>query len=243
VVLINRLSASASEIFAGAIQDYHRGLVVGSQSFGKGTVQTLTPLKSQGDLKITESKFYRVSGDSTQHRGVIPDILMPELIDTTEVGESSYDTALAWSKTQPVRHGTYFSLNELIDQLSQQHNQRISANPDFIYLNERKSLLAALNTKKAVSLQESKRLKEKASIEMKSLAIENKRRQSKGLATYKNFTEYKDETEKKNKERAANAGTTTIDIKDDAILNEAGYILKDFIDLLKESPNQVASTP
>lgn len=242
VVLINRLSASASEIFAGAIQDYHRGLVVGSQSFGKGTVQTLTPLKSQGDLKITESKFYRVSGDSTQHRGVIPDILMPELINTTEVGESTYDTALSWSKTQPVRHGTYFSLNKLIDQLSQQHNQRTSANPDFIYLEERKSLLAVLNKKKAVSLQESKRLKEKASVEMQSLAIENKRRQSKGLVTYNSFTEYKDETEKENKKRAANAGTTTIDIKDDAILSEAGYILKDFIDLLKKSPDQVALT-
>ncbi|MFT5421350.1 MAG: carboxyl-terminal processing protease [Candidatus Endobugula sp.] len=243
VVLINRLSASASEIFAGAIQDYHRGLVVGSQSFGKGTVQTLTPLKSQGDLKITESKFYRVSGDSTQHRGVIPDILMPELIDITEVGESSYATALSWSKTLPERYGTYFSLNELIEQLSQQHNQRIDANPDFIYLNERKSLLAALNKKKTVSLQESKRLKEKASIEMQSLAIENKRRLSKGLTAYANFSEYKDETEKENIKRAANAGATTIDIKNDAILSEAGYILKDFINQLKKSPKQVALTP
>jgi carboxyl-terminal processing protease len=76
VVLINRLSASASEIFAGAIQDYGRGLIVGTQSFGKGTVQVMTPLK-QGQLKLTESKFYRVSGDSTQERGVVPDIVLP----------------------------------------------------------------------------------------------------------------------------------------------------------------------
>ena len=76
VVLINRLSASASEIFAGAIQDYNRGLIVGSQSFGKGTVQSLTPLR-HGQLKLTESKFYRISGDSTQHRGIVPDIDFP----------------------------------------------------------------------------------------------------------------------------------------------------------------------
>jgi carboxyl-terminal processing protease len=153
VVLINRLSASASEIFAGAIQDYNRGLIVGSQSFGKGTVQTLKPLKSQGELKITESKFYRVSGESTQHRGVIPDISMPELIDTKEVGESSYDTALSWSKTQPVRHGTYFSLENILTLLNNKHRERIQHNPDFIYLNEQKALLKHINTRKVVSLQ------------------------------------------------------------------------------------------
>ena len=76
VVMINRLSASASEIFAGAIQDYERGLIVGDRSFGKGTVQTLIPL-TEGQLKLTESKFYRISGDSTQHRGVVPDITLP----------------------------------------------------------------------------------------------------------------------------------------------------------------------
>jgi carboxyl-terminal processing protease len=240
VVLINRLSASASEIFAGAIQDYHRGLVVGSQSFGKGTVQTLTPLKSQGELKITESKFYRVSGESTQHRGVVPDIFMPELIDTKEVGESSYDTALAWSKTEAVPHGTYFSLNTLINELAKKHQQRVTSNPDFIYLNERKALLSTLNDKKTVSLQEKKRLEEKNSLEKISLEIENKRRTLKGLVAYNNFEEYKKESEKENEKAAATAGTTTIDTKDDAILNETGYILKDFVDYLSSAKSKVA---
>lgn len=235
VVLINRLSASASEIFAGAIQDYSRGLVVGSQSFGKGTVQTLTPLKSQGELKITESKFYRVSGESTQHRGVIPDVSMPELIDTKEVGESSYDTALAWSKTQPVPHGSYFSLSGILASLSTKHQQRISQNPDFVYLNERKTLLEQVNIKKAISLKEDDRIKEKNLLEKNSLAIENKRRKVKGLAVYADFAAYQDASEKENEKRAAQAGTTTIDTEDDAILNEAGYILKDFIQLLQKS--------
>ncbi|PHQ87865.1 MAG: tail-specific protease, partial [Thalassobium sp.] len=87
-VLVNRLSASASEIFAGAIQDYGRGLIVGGQTFGKGTVQSLRPL-TQGQLKITQAKFYRVSGDSTQHQGVIPDVLFPSLFDKEKIGESA----------------------------------------------------------------------------------------------------------------------------------------------------------
>lgn len=240
VVLINRLSASASEIFAGAIQDYNRGIIVGSQSFGKGTVQTLKPLTSQGELKITESKFYRVSGESTQHRGVIPDIHLPELIDPSEVGESSYDTALSWSKTEPVRHGTYFSLDKIVPPLAERHQQRINNNPDFIYLKERKSFLEILNARKTVSLKEEKRLKEKAHMEKISLDIENKRRKAKGLEIYKNFSEFQEETDKENEKRAATAGTTTIDTKDDAILKETSYILKDFIDMLSSFKDKVA---
>lgn len=243
VILINRLSASASEIFAGAIQDYNRGLIVGSQSFGKGTVQTLTPLKSQGELKMTESKFYRVSGESTQHRGVIPDIAMPEIIDVSEVGESSYDTALPWSKTFPVRHGNYLSLDKFISTLSQLHKKRVNSNPDFIYINERKALINSTNSKKLVHLKEEKRLEEKADIEKKSLSIENKRRKAKGQTIFKTFEELTEYEKKKSEERSANAGTTTIDIKDDAILKEAGYILKDFVDLLLQPSGRVAKTP
>lgn len=240
VVLINRLSASASEIFAGAIQDYSRGLIVGSQSFGKGTVQTLTPLKSQGELKITESKFYRVSGESTQHRGVIPDISMPELIDTAEVGESSYDTALAWSKTQPVRHDTYFSLDEILTPLTHLHEKRVRHNPDFIYLNEQKDFLKQVNARTVVYLQEEKRIKEKELLEKNTLAIENKRRKTKGLTLYNDFDAFKKATEEENEKRAASSGTTTIDTEDDAILNEAGYILKDFINMIKKAREQLA---
>ncbi len=240
LVLINRLSASASEIFAGAIQDYNRGIIVGSQSFGKGTVQTLLPLKAQGELKITESKFYRVSGESTQHRGVIPDILMPELVNPEEIGESSYDTALAWSKTNPVRHGTYFSLEQLLPILSKNHEQRIKNDPGFIYLQERKNLFDRLADKKTISLNEKSRLREKKELEDKTLAIENRLRESKDLPIFKDYDEYKNDNDEKNKAREATAGSTLIDTEDDSVLTESGYILRDYISVLQKIRNQLA---
>jgi carboxyl-terminal processing protease len=94
-LLVNRLSASASEIFAGAMQDYHRALIIGGQTFGKGTVQTIQPL-NHGELKLTLAKFYRVSGQSTQHQGVLPDIDYPSIIDTKEIGESALPEAMPW---------------------------------------------------------------------------------------------------------------------------------------------------
>ena len=94
-VLVDRLSASASEIFAGAMQDYHRALILGGQTFGKGTVQTIQPL-NHGELKLTLAKFYRVSGQSTQHQGVLPDIAYPDIVDTKEIGESALPEAMPW---------------------------------------------------------------------------------------------------------------------------------------------------
>jgi carboxyl-terminal processing protease len=232
VVMINRLSASASEIFAGAIQDYQRGLIVGSQSFGKGTVQSLTPLETRGDLKITESKFYRVSGESTQHRGVIPDIQFPELLDKEKIGESSYDTALAWSKTYPASHPKYLPILDILSPLKERHDARIQQDPDFIYLTEQKSLLDEVANKEMISLNESKRLKEKQELETATLALENKRRQLKGLAIFEDYEKFKENNEEKNKERESNAGTTVIDTEDDAMLQEAAHILKDFVELL-----------
>ncbi|MGH1486707.1 MAG: carboxy terminal-processing peptidase [Cellvibrionaceae bacterium] len=241
VVMINRLSASASEIFAGAIQDYKRGLIVGSQSFGKGTVQSLTPLDSRGDLKITESKFYRVSGESTQHRGVIPDISFPELLDKEKIGESSYDTALEWSKTRAVSYPQYLPINTILSPLTERHTNRIAEDPDFIYINEQKSLLDRYTGKDFISLNENVRLQEKKELEKATLALENKRRKAKGLKKFKQYEDLKEFNEEKNKRTAATAGTTVIDTEDDAMLREAGYILKDFTELLsKGSSSKVA---
>jgi carboxyl-terminal processing protease len=115
-VLVNRFSASASEIFAGAIQDYGRGIIIGSTTFGKGSVQNLVDLK-HGRLKITEAKFYRISGDSTQHRGVIPDVTLPNLIDPDEIGESSYDNALPWDRIHPTPHQNYFKIDSYLPKI------------------------------------------------------------------------------------------------------------------------------
>src|SRR5487761_2151808 len=109
MVLVDRLSASASEIFAGAIQDYGRGLIVGQQTYGKGTVQNAHPLNytifgrtpDLGQLNVTIGKYYRVTGGSTQDRGVTPDIVLPSMIDVADVGESTHDRALPWDHIRP----------------------------------------------------------------------------------------------------------------------------------------------
>ena len=112
-VLVNRLSASASEIFAGAIQDYGRGLVVGSSTFGKGTVQTLNDL-SHGQIKLTRAKFYRITGKSTQNRGVEPDISFPSLIDPERIGESSRNNALGWDTVQRCCRYRHYGTPEIL---------------------------------------------------------------------------------------------------------------------------------
>jgi len=132
VVLVNRYSASASEIFAAAMQDYKRALIVGSQTYGKGTVQTFGDLSS-GQIKFTQAKFYRVSGASTQHQGVIPDIELPSLTDPTRVGESTQDHALQWDQVKPVDHKTYFAFEQVIPQLQTQQEVRNQSSADWQY--------------------------------------------------------------------------------------------------------------
>ncbi|MBX2807794.1 MAG: carboxy terminal-processing peptidase [Cellvibrionaceae bacterium] len=241
IVMINRLSASASEIFAGAIQDYSRGLIVGSQSFGKGTVQGLHPLNNPGDLKITESKFYRVSGESTQHRGVVPDILFPESVDIDKVGESSYKTALPWSVTDPVKHQQYIPIHKFIAPLNQQHQARITSNPDFIYMKELKALLAGYSDAETISLNEKIRIQEQQAFEEQSLSIENKRRKAKGEPVYASYSLLKEDNKKQNEARDVVAGTTVIDLDNDALLKETGYILSDYISLLAEETQKNAT--
>jgi carboxyl-terminal processing protease len=160
MVLIDRLSASASEIFAGAIQDYGRGLIVGSQSFGKGTVQSVQSLPS-GQLKLTESKFYRISGDSTQHKGVLPDIELPSLFNPTDIGESSYLNALGWDQIRGIPHRRYDDYREFIDELMQSHKQRMQTNADMQYLVGTIALAEERRSQKTVSLNEQARIAER----------------------------------------------------------------------------------
>lgn len=134
-VLVNRASASASEIFAGAIQDYQRGIVLGGQTFGKGTVQEIIPM-NYGQVKLTRSKFYRISGASTQHRGVLPDIEFPDRYQAIEtMGESNLDGALPWDTVRPVEYRTYLPLREILPELQARHQERAADDPDFVYLN------------------------------------------------------------------------------------------------------------
>ena len=179
-VMINRLSASASEIFAGAIQDYGRGIIVGEQSFGKGTVQSLVPLQ-EGQLKITESKFYRVSGGSTQHRGVVPDINYPSLFDPEKIGESALDNALAWDQIAPTRFNRYNNYDTIIPTLASLHNARAANDPDYQFLQDQVDLAQGARAISVLPLQQSGRIAMRNEQEALALAIENKRRLSKGL--------------------------------------------------------------
>lgn len=234
VVLIDRLSASASEIFAGAIQDYGRGIVIGDQSFGKGSVQSIVPL-SHGELKITESKFYRISGDSTQHRGVVPDIQLPSLIDKDKVGESSDDNrnALPWDRIHAAPHETYFDIPNLLPWINERHQARIKTDPDFVFLNEQARLMEELKDQKTQSLRLATRQAEQAQQEARMLDMENRRRKAKNLPLYESYADIRAKDEAEEKESEARADTTQIDPSNDPLLQEAGQVLADFIHQLQ----------
>jgi carboxyl-terminal processing protease len=219
VVLTNRLSASASEIFAGAIQDYGRGLVVGSQTFGKGTVQTLIPL-FRGQMKVTNAKFYRVSGESTQHRGVIPDILYPEIYDTDKIGESSLEEALPWDKIPASKYTGHADIDPSLQKITQQHMQRIKNNPDFAYLNQQVELLKELRNDTTISLNIETREIERKETEKKRLDLENQRRIAKGMKPLDSLKSGDDDKKDDSEDKS-----------EDALLKEGGEILVDFMTL------------
>lgn len=180
-VLVNRLSASASEIFAGAIQDYGRGLILGTSTFGKGTVQTLNDL-SHGQIKLTRAKFYRISGDSTQNRGVEPDIIFPSLIDPERIGESSLDNALEWDTVQNVQYRRYGEPESVLEKLIAQHDTRAQNNPNFRYLERQSTLARQLREQHtSVSLNREQRKREMEAQEAEQLSLENQRRRALGL--------------------------------------------------------------
>ena len=218
-VLVNRLSASASEIFAGAIQDYGRGIVIGGQTFGKGTVQSLRPLRN-GQLKITQAKFYRVSGESTQHQGVIPDILFPSLFDKDKIGESALEEALPWDTIRPAQFRSSTQVRDVVGQLREEHQSRVKNDPDFVYLRAQKVLIEELRKQTSISLNEKDREQERKDNESRRLALENERRKAKGMPLLDkiededNLEETDPESRKENKE-------------DDALLVESGHILLD----------------
>lgn len=187
-VLVNRLSASASEIFAGAIQDYHRGIVVGTQTYGKGTVQAMLPL-SHGQITLTQQKFYRITGDSTQNRGVIPDISLPSLYNISEVGENTLEAALPWDKIRSAHFRQFNDFSDKLPKLLQLHEKRIKVDPDFIHLTETNRLIEERRQVREISLNENDRREEKKTLEEKQLTLENQRRTALKLPLLKSLEE------------------------------------------------------
>ncbi|NWL45011.1 tail-specific protease [Pseudomonas alloputida] len=219
-LLVNRLSASASEIFAGAMQDYHRALIIGGQTFGKGTVQTIQPL-NHGELKLTLAKFYRVSGQSTQHQGVLPDIDYPSIIDTKEIGESALPEAMPWDTIRPVVKPAADPFRPFLAQLKAQHEARSDKDAEFTYIRDRLALTQKLMNEKTVSLNEQERRARHDSIEAKQLALENTRRKAKGEEPLKEL--------KKEDEDALPVEDENTKPEDDAYLAETGRILIDYL--------------
>ena len=201
-VLINRFSASASEIFAAAIQDYERGVIIGQTTFGKGTVQNLYPLdqylqpegdEGYGQLTLTIGKYYRVTGESTQHRGVNPDIILPSNIDAEEFGESVRETALPWDTIQTTRFRAGDPLDTTIDSLIVSHSERAKDDPNVQYLQEFIDSDRELRDRKTVSLNIETRRAEREENMERALQLENKRRAALGLEAVASLEELEDD--------------------------------------------------
>jgi len=182
-VLVDRYSASASEIFAAAMQDYGRAVVIGEQTFGKGTVQQHKGLgraydlydNPLGSVQYTIAKFYRINGGSTQHKGVIPDISFPSAIDPAEWGESQEDNALPWDSIIRAKYNSVDNLKPAISYIAKQHAERIKTEPEFNYVFEDITRYKEEKDRKTISLMEATRIKEKDENEARALARTNER--------------------------------------------------------------------
>lgn len=185
VVMIDRFSASASEIFAGAIQDYGRGLIVGERSFGKGTVQNPASLsrdnKRKSKIKYTNAQFFRVNGSSTQYKGVVPDLILNSGQEDNEFGERSYDNALPWSSTRAATYRTNSFPVGMLEVLNSKHLQRSAQSPAFEYLRQASARSLANKDIKSISLNQKRRQDDQDQREKAVLTDLNAYRKSLGL--------------------------------------------------------------
>ena len=225
-VMVDRYSASASEIFAGAIQDYQRGIIIGQKTFGKGTVQKLDNL-SLGQIKITESKFYRITGAGMQGKGIHPDINLPSSWDIEEIGESSYERALPWDEIKPIRFQKFSMGSALISKLYDEHIIRLKQNPNLQYILDIRERYEMQKDKDAISLNLATRRNEKLDRQIWALQVENKRRASLNLEVFSSFKEMEDHNDKRDEENKNKK--LDFDLDNDYLLIEGTQILSDYM--------------
>jgi carboxyl-terminal processing protease len=234
-VLVDRLSASASEIFAGAIQDYHRGVILGQTTFGKGTVQNLVPLDrwsadktDNGQLTVTIGKFYRVTGESTQHRGVVPDVPLASVLDTKEIGESALESALPWDRIPgvPFRTSNITPVTPPVTALATSEDERAQHDPDYKWLMSDIAAIDSVREQHSVSLNLKERRDERTRLDKERLDRENSRRAAKNLPPVKSI----EELEKSNKDEAA-----------DVVLDQATQVMADMVTGGHPLPQQKAA--
>jgi carboxyl-terminal processing protease len=264
-VLVNRYSASASEIFAGALQDYHRAYILGQRTFGKGTVQNLIPLDRwpsqkplSGQITVTIGKFYRVTGESTQHRGVEPDVQLPSAIDMTEVGESSLEAALPWDRIQPAPFTAWHDEHPVIalTSLVSEETTREQHDPDYRYLVDDVAALNKVRAEKTLSLNLKVRQEERTRVDKERLDRANQRLLAEGQPAVKTVEELDsqeaaggDGIEGTRAKRGAGSsapgssapsgsapGPAPVSTPPDLVLGEATQVMADI--LLGNSPNQ-----
>lgn len=232
-VLVDGYSASASEIFAGAIQDYRRGIIIGEPTFGKGTVQNLVNLNrfsrnkdDLGQLKVTIAQFFRVNGDSTQYRGVTPDLVWSTSMQDEEFGERAYENAIPWRHIREARYVPFDDSEEIGDMIfnmvSEQHLRRIRQDPEFDYYTEVARINKELRDVETVSLHEETRRKERARRDEERLSLENRKRIALGKASFADI----DALEKFNKEDQKRSESER---EPDAFVVEAARILGDYV--------------
>ncbi len=244
-ILINRGSASASEIFAAAIQDYGRGVIIGETSFGKGTVQSVINLDQlvnnakpkYGELKMTIAQFFRINGGTTQLRGVTPDISLPSMTDEEDFGESSYDNALPWSQIKTAVYTPVGDLTGILPRLIARHDLRVSGDKNFKYLQQDIDELNTRRQTNQISLNEEDRRRERAMQEARiklrgkaqGLDTDNPSIQDDGLqSSERNLaTDLALEKARKNAK--------------DVLLDEAAHILGDEVDMLRNNPALAAN--
>ncbi|TNV08848.1 carboxy terminal-processing peptidase [Brucella pecoris] len=241
-VLINRGSASASEIFAAAIQDYGRGVVIGEPSFGKGTVQTVVdldevannPKPEYGELKFTVAQFFRVDGGTTQLRGVTPDITLPGLFDLKLVGESSFDNALPWSQVNAAKYKSSDDIKALLPRLQNLHDERVQKSPEFKDFVEDVATLKAQREKKVISLNETERRNE--------MTAQENRIKARGKVNDGIDTEMDDGLQSNERSLSADlALEKNRKSATDVLQNEAAAIVIDLADLQGNAPKRAAN--
>ena len=201
-VLVDRYSASASEIFSAAIQDYARGVIIGQQTFGKGTVQNLYSLDQYirseddegfGQLTLTIGKYYRVTGESTQHRGVDPDIALPSHINAELIGESVRDSALPWDTVQTTRFRAGKPLEGMIESLTVSHAERSKADPNFQFQLESIRAAEEIRAQKTMSLNMEARRTEHEQDLQRRVDLENERRTALGIEPIESLDDIQDD--------------------------------------------------
>ncbi len=226
-VITNLASASASEIFAAAIQDYGRGLVVGSTTTGKGSAQIQLDSLALGSATLTQRKFYRITGGSTQNKGVVPDVELVNIYDDATFGERAQKKALPWDtiKTAPYKPEGKFT-NDTLATLNQQSKIRQEQNPQFVYLSALNDIRDMEDEKKPIQLDINSRRAKMQLIEKRSLEAENKRLISTGERPYANWNTYQAAMDAKFEERSRMKASERPELpEDEAFINEAAYVM------------------